>query len=81
MATAEELQAAVAGGVQNIELRAHIDLSDSPPVAIPSPTTTGKTQYVLLGIAPISVKSIRVRSQLFIQPGVICTSCNSRTNC
>ena len=33
--TAAELQQAVATGAPNIELRAHIDLSSSPPVAIP----------------------------------------------
>ena len=61
--TAAELQQAVATGAPNIELRAHIDLSSSPPVAIPPPTAhlNPEPQYVLLGIVPISIKSIRVR--------------------
>lgn len=62
--TAQELQEAVMARAHNIVLQAHLDLSAIPPVLIPSPTPLSSDipSDVLLGILPLDVQSIRVRS-------------------
>ena len=62
--TAQELQEAVLARAHNIVLQAHLDLSTIPPILIPSPTplSNDTPSDVLLGILPLDVHSIRVRS-------------------